>query len=470
MPRTAAIDLGTTRIKAGVLAEHGALTDLVSEAAPEVRMSGRHRERRESSAAAYLDAATRVLQRLCERVGEPLELGLACQRSSFAIWERDGGRQRTPLISWQDRRAASWCERRSARSADVTRVTGLRLSPHYAGAKLAWLFEQDPGWRDGLVSGELMFGTLDALALWHWTGGRHHETDLTIAARTMLADPRTARWSDEMLELFGVPPDALPRIAPTAERRIPLQGDLSLAASVADQAAAALAVLGDRSDAALVNLGTGGFVLRSTGSAMTVRPGYLAGAMFGGPAAAGGGVGPTLFALEGAINAIARSVDRYGAPPTPLPDVDPAPEAFCLPDGAGTGSPHWRSDLGLTFSTEADALDATGRRRVVLEGVVFRVREILADLFDGERPARLFLSGGIARDPFAGAALAACLATPIELLDEADVTLLGAARLADGRAAEPAPLRSRIVAPGGEGGYLERKYVRWKRWLRDVLS
>jgi glycerol kinase len=464
-PIAAAIDLGTTRVKGALLGEGDVLLDPVSRPAPRIRSGGEHGERRESSVEDYLQATSEVLEELARRAPAGLPLGMACQRSSFAIWERAGGRARTPLISWQDRRAAEWCDRHAASAADVTRITGIRLSPHYAGAKLAHLVEERPELGEGLVGGELMFGTLDALVLWHWSDGGRHETDLTIAARTMLADPRAGRWSEEMLQLFGVSETVLPTIAPTTGRTLPLAttggGSFTLAASVADQAAAALAVLGASGDAALVNLGTGGFVLRSTGSSMIVREGYLAGAMFGAPA--------TLFALEGAINGIADSVDRYGALPTPLPSVDPTPDAFCLPDSTGTGSPYWRVDGRLTFSDGAAPLDDSARRRIVLEGVVFRVREILADLFEGARPSRVLLSGGIARDPFVAAALAGCLETPVHVLEEREVTLLGAARLAAGCGAEAAAVPSRRVEPGEPGRYLASKFGEWKGWLDGVL-
>jgi glycerol kinase len=453
------LDAGTTFLKAGALSEDGALGGVVARPAPPLRRDGLMCE---GSAEEYLAAATNLLQDAAAGRPAGTRLGLASQRSTFLVWDRKSSAPLTPLISWQDRRAAAWCERHAPCADTIARKTGLRLSPHYLGPKLAVLREADSALARRLDDGSALAGTLDLFLLWNWTGGRVAETDLTMAARTLLVCPTTPDWSDELLKMFDLSRGSLGQVVSTADRNATLDNGLVLNASVADQAAATLAYLGDTTDALLVNLGTGGFVMRPMGTRFEPAPGYLCGPMLG--------AGPRiLYALEGTLNGAGASVDAFGAGPTPLPERDPEPDAFCLPDQAGIGAPHWRADRGFTLSLAAQRLEPAGARRVVLEGIVFRVREMIEDMEHRKAPARrIVLSGGLARDAFVAPALAAALDRPVERPAETEATLLGAARLAAGLPLVPA--RSISVAnPARAGAYLRDKFTHWKAWVQSEL-
>jgi glycerol kinase len=234
-------------------------------------------------------------------------------------------------------------------------------------------------------------------------------------------------------------------------------------ATVADQAAGALALMPERDDCAVVNLGTGAFVLRSTTDPAVRIDGYLTAPILGRRTE------PDRYVLEGSINGAGNAVDRFGGPETPLPEVDPSPQAFALPDAAGLGAPYWRPDIGLTFSEEAPTLDQAARRRVVLEGVLFRVKQVLDDLSPAGLPRRILLSGGLSREPFVAAGLAALLGRSIERLESGEAALLGTARLAAGFDPYSAP-ETTIVEPGRAGAYLPSKYTRWRTWLKGLLE
>lgn len=452
------LDLGSTRIKAGVLDREGRLGGVEAVDAPALAGDGAIRE---CDAEAYADAAHGLLRSVAGGVSAGTPLGIASQRSSFTIWSRASGRPVTPLVSWQDRRAAAWCAAHRALEPEVVRRTGLPLSAHYAGPKLAAMQGTDPDLAGKLRSGEHVFGTLETFLAWRWSGGRPHETDLSVAARTLLVDLHTASWSDELLARFEVPPGILPAIVPTRGRSVALDLGLRLAATVADQAAGALAMLADTERSVLVNLGTGAFVLRLTDNADRRQKGYLTAPILGDPAQA-------RFSMEGTINGAGPALGHFAVGPTPLPDADPSPEAFAVPDLAGLGSPYWRPSIGLTLSPGAQTLDGAGRRRAVLEGLLFRVAEIMDDLCGDSAPERVLLAGGAARETSVALGLATLLGRPVEVLDEQESGLIGAARLAAGF--QPyAPAPARRVDPGA-GGYLLAKRRRWRDWLATVLS
>lgn len=457
-PSLLALDLGSTRVKLATASSAGELLSIDSEPAPPARGAGLTRE---VDPAAYRAAIDSLFARL-DAATRALPLGLASQRSSFLVWERASATPCTPLVSWQDRRADPWCRAHAAHEARVRALTGLPLSPHYAGPKLATLLAQDPSLAPGLADGSLAFGTLEC---W-WTATQHpgeHTTDLSMAARTLMVDVRAGAWSDELLELYGVPRAGLPRIAESDGRAVPLALGATLVASLADQGSGLLAALGADTSSALVNVGTGGFVLRPTGARFDPVERYLCG-----PVLASGG--RARFALEGTINGGGATVDAIAPAPTAILPVDPAPLAYCLPDENGIGAPHWRATLPTTFSAGSEGLAPAERRRLALEGLAFRVREILEDFERAGALSRIVLSGGLTHSPFLRAALASLFDGEVCALLEEEATLLGAARLAAGAGgAATGSTKTEPVARDERLARLPEKYARWRAWMAELL-
>lgn len=454
---SAAIDLGTTFIKGGLLDHTGRLIGIVSTRAPEGNGSGLIRE---CPAEEYLKAAEEVMTRLYQHISAKIPLGITSQRSTFTLWNKETGDTLTPLITWQDRRAADWCERNKDLEKIIIRNTGLLLTPHYVGPKISSMLESDPYLRSEIAEGRVLFGTLETWLLWKWTGGRVHRTDLTMAARTLMVDMETGEWSDEKLHLFGVRRALLPDITATAGVDILLDNGIKVCVTVADQSSAALAALGQAGHSFLVSLGTGGFVIRSTGNTRVYVPRYLTSPLLK------AATGETLYMLEGTINGIGGSATRFGNSSIGLRSDDPYPEAFCFPDSSGAGSPHWRPDFSMGLSPQAQELSDEGKKTVVLEGIIFRVLEIM-DGMGGVSPCRVLLAGGLSREPFISRGLAACLNRKVELLKESEGTLLGAANLAAGLPFEK-PADTIPTFPSRDGSYLREKYDRWRLWVKGL--
>ena len=458
-PIALALDLGSTRFKLGVLHASGKLEAALSAPAPALRGQGLIRE---GSPQQFLTTANKLIDEAATR-WPGLPLGLVSQRSTFCVWDKATGAALSPMISWQDRRAAGWCALHPELQQAIAERSGLLLSPHYLGPKLAALQEAQPELAAALHSDRARAGTLDAWLMWHWSGHRRHQTDLTMAARTALVDIRHGNWSSDLCQVFTVPVTVLPTIRPTDQQSLPLPNGLELKASIADQGAGAIAVLHPDADAALVNFGTGAFVLRPSAGSGTRLAGYLTG-----PVLDAAGEAPR-FVQEGTINGAGPALDRFHSGPTELPAGDDCPEGFAIPDLAGVGAPHWREDVGLTLSGAAQGAAAAIKRRIVLEGLLFRVVEILIGLGAGQMPAQVLISGGAVRDPAIGAGLAQLLDQPVRQLLEPESTLLGAARLAAGRPPYANPATREIMASAA-GAYLPAKYERWQSWLRDVLG
>jgi glycerol kinase len=453
-PVAGAIDLGSTVVKAAVLGADGRLGEVRGIAAP--RLSGEG-EIREGDAAAYASVADRLLEWLRAELPGGSPVGIASQRSTFLLWDRETREPLVPMISWQDRRGAGWCARNAGLESSVVQRTGLVLSAHYVGPKLATLLEADAAWAQRFRDPRSVFGTLDSYVMARWAQEPVHETDETMAARTAIYDLELGTWSETLAARYGVPREALPRVRPTVGRRLRLDNGLVLEVSLADQAAGALTLFEEGAACAVVILGTGAFVMRPTSDATERVPGYLAAPVLSRPGA------PTTFVQEGPVNGAGTAVDRFGDGPSRLPRDDPTPEAFCLPDAAGLGAPFWRPEIGFTLSNPTEGLPPAELRRIAIEGVLFRVRQVLDDLTAGN-PHRILLAGGLTREAAVPAGMAALLDRPVQVLDSHEAVLIGASRLAAGLDPYASPPITE-VRPGAEGTYLPDKYERWRSWL-----
>jgi len=453
-----AIDLGSTVIKAGVLDANGCLARDRGIAAPPLTGD---RDVREGDAAAYAAIADQLLGWLRAELPEGSPLGVASQRSTFLLWDRETRTPLVPFISWQDRRGAGWCARNEAFGRQIIQRTGLVLSAHYVGPKLATLLESDAAWARHFHDPRSMFGTLDSYMMSRWANEPVHDTDVTMAARTAMFDLENGEWSDALLSRYAVPRETLPRVRHTTKRRLALENGLLLDSSLADQAAGALTLFEAGAACAVVILGTGAFVMRPAEGAAERVPGYLTA-----PILSRAGE-PTAFVLEGPINGAGTAVDRFGVGPTPLPRTDTTPDAFCLPDAAGLGAPYWRPAIGFTLSRSADGLPSSELRRIATEGVLFRVRQVLEDLSVTDAH-RVLLAGGLTRETAIPSGLAALLGRSVHVLDSHEAVLIGASRLAAGLKPFSSPPTTE-VRPCPEGAYLPAKYERWRSWVEQLL-
>ena len=72
------------------------------------------------------------------------------------------------------------------------------------------------GAREKAERGELLFGTVETWLIWKLTKGAVHVTDYSNASRTMLFNINTLTWDKEILELFDIPEQMLPKPKPSS--------------------------------------------------------------------------------------------------------------------------------------------------------------------------------------------------------------------------------------------------------------
>jgi glycerol kinase len=324
--------------------------------------------------------------------------GLATQRSSVLAWTRDRGAALSPVLSWQDRRAATALLSLQQHGEAIRRATGLRLSPHYGASKLQWLQASLPAVAAAQAQQNLVLGPLASYLLQHLLAGAPVVVDDANASRTLLWNLGTRDWDDSLLQLFGIPRRVLPECHPVLhDYGITASGGIPLRAVNGDQTAALYAQGMPAEKTITVNIGTGAFVLLPTGSPGKCPVGLLAGL-------SRSNLRGCDYYAEGTVNGAAAALEwaaqRYRLHdwPAQLPDwlaqVE-APPVF-LNSVGGLGAPWWRSGPEPRFLAvpESPAAAMAG----VAESILFLVQaniDLLRDMEPGVKAIRI--SGGLAR-------------------------------------------------------------------------
>ncbi|MGH8273392.1 MAG: glycerol kinase GlpK [Gammaproteobacteria bacterium] len=425
--------------------------------------------------------ANRALAEADIEPGEVAALGIANQRETTIVWERESGKPIAPAIVWQDRRTAGRCAEIAKQGAEaaVREKTGLLLDPYFSATKIAWLLDHVDGARESAERGELAFGTVDSWLIWNLTGGRVHATDVTNAARTLLFDIQTLNWDEELLRIFNVPRALLPEVRPSVGRfgtaRIG-EADIAIAGVAGDQPAALLGQNCRGPGQVKNTYGTGAFVVMHTGAERRDGEGLLAG-----PACRLPGERQS-YTLEGSIFVAGALVQwlRDG-----LGLITRAEEIESLagqvPDNggvsivpalAGLGAPFWDPSargtiLGLTRGTRAAHL-----ARACLEAIALRTRDVIEAMNAAvDAPlGELRVDGGAAQNDLLLQIQADLLGVPIVRPQTSETTTLGAAMLAaTSVGAVDADSLGRWWKPEGrfepalEQGERDRRYREWQR-------
>ncbi|MEA2533538.1 MAG: glycerol kinase [Actinomycetota bacterium] len=384
-----------------------------------------------------------ALEKAGLRPSDLAALGVANQRETIVVWDRDTGAPLCNAIVWQDTRTRAICEDLIAGDeAGIDRfraLTGLPVATYFSGPKLQWVLDE-LDLRMHAARGEVLFGTMDTWLIWNLTGGPDggvHVTDVTNASRTLLMDLTSLQWDAEMLGRFSIPRGMLPEIRSSSEVYGTATGVLPgvpVAGALGDQQAALFGQCCFDEGDAKNTYGTGCFLLVNTGgrrvassSGLITTAGYRI------------GDAPAVYCLEGSV-AMAGAVvqwlrDNLGiiassaeveALAAGVPDNG---GAYLVPAFSGLFAPYWRSDArgviaGLTRSVNRGHL-----ARAALEATAFQTREVVDAMAadTGTTLGSLRVDGGMVGNGLLMQFQADLLGVPVVRPTVAETTSLGAA-------------------------------------------
>ncbi|MDC0176016.1 glycerol kinase GlpK, partial [Planctomycetaceae bacterium] len=315
-------------------------------------------------------------------------LGIANQRETTVVWERETGRPVANAIVWQSRVTAARCAalKQAGYESVIRDKTGLVLDPYFSGTKIAHLLDEVEGLRSRAERGEVLFGTIDSFLAWRLTGGRRHVTDVSNASRTLLLNIHTLEWDEELLEIVGVPRAMLPEVVESSGVIGEIDADLlgaavPLAGMAGDQQAATFGQACFSAGEAKNTYGTGCFLLMNTGSEAVRSEGGLLTTIgwslngevtycLEGSVFVGGAVVQWLRDGLGLISE-ASEIEQLAA------ECDTTDGVYLVPAFVGLGAPYWdpaaRGTLvGITRGTARPHL-----ARAALESIAYQSRDLL---------------------------------------------------------------------------------------------
>jgi glycerol kinase len=438
------IDEGTTAVKA-------ALFDERLRPVREARRDKVSRHPRpgwvEQDGEAVLRAVVEAVAEVLEDVpGEVVACGLDHQGESVLAWDAESGAPLTPIVVWQDKRSQEILDRLAGDEDEIRARSGLPLDPYFSAGKLAWLLEHDEAVARARDGGTLRMGTVDSFLCDRLGAG--FATDASTASRTQLHALGSPGFDPWLCERFGVPMDVLPAVRATVGELGTLRHEswpveLALRAQVVDQQAAlagAGCVVPGRVKA---TYGTGVFILAHAGEAVPQPAGGLL------PTVAWRIGDRTEYAIDGGVFAAGAMLEW----------ICREPEARAVLSGLHGGT------------TAANVARAT------LEGIAWRVADVVAAVRETVEVRALRVDGGLTNEPLMLELQADAIGAPVEAAG-ADATVVGAAALAAvgagvlgslPEAAELLPV-DRRVEPRHDDAWRAGEHDRWRRFVAAAAA
>lgn len=425
----------------------------------------------EQDAAELLDSVLEVIHGLLDELSPEQRktiaaCGISTQRSSVVLLN-DDGQACSPVLSWQDVRAADFLATIKAAHPKIQSLTGLPVSAHYGASKLRWLTQNA-----SKVKKPARLAPLMSYYLLHLLADKRFCVDHSNAQRTQLLDLNTLDWSPELLKTYALEDHVLPECLPMAGHYGELlDTGIPLMAASGDQNAAVFGAGDLPDDTALVNLGSGAFVLRRM---PTRRPGdrLLTSVSYSDES-------QVSFLREGTVNgsgtALSWATQEWGLDDTrenlsKWCDLIEEPPVFINSIG-GLGSPWWRRDVKPQLLDEKprnnEALAKAARAVAVAESILFLLNDNL-NLMRREQPIeRLRLSGGLSQQNAVCQKLANLTGLPVERIDNPEATARGTAWIAAGRPDNWDNLKADDFMPQADAG-LQQRYRRAFEFLRTL--
>jgi glycerol kinase len=372
-----------------------------------------------------------------------LGLGITNQRETIGLWDKKNLHCPTPAIVWQDRRTTQILKDLEDHPtfSKVQKLTGLPLDPYFSASKLRWIAINKPEIWNEVVEGNLIVGTIDTYLISRLTNGKAHITDATNASRTQLYNIHDGAWSEDLLDLFGIPLQALPKVVDSsgilAETDPESFFGLSIPISgiAGDQQAALFGQTQFEVGGAKCTYGTGAFILQNIGSDSQVLDNGLittvAWQLNGARTYASEGsvfvAGAAVQWLRDGLKIIEKAEDSEELAKT----VEDNGGVVFVPALTGLGAPYWEpkatgSIFGITRGT-TDAHIA----RATLEAIAFQVKEIFDVMGQtGIKLSKLRVDGGASANSLLMQFQSDLLEVPLQRPIHLDSTALGAAYLA----------------------------------------
>jgi len=410
-------------------------------------------------------------------------IGIANQRETTVVWNKETGKPIYNAIVWQDKRTTSICNdlKQNGYEKLFKEKTGLVLDAYFSATKLNWILNNVEGAVELAEDEKLLFGTIDTWLIWNLTQGEVHATDYSNASRTLLYNIHELCWDAHLLELLNVPQNMLPEVRDSSADyghymyngiRIPIGG------VAGDQQAALFGQHCFSAGMVKNTYGTGCFMLMNTGdNAIVSKAGLIT-------TIAWGINGTVSYALEGSVFISGAAIQwlRDGlsffenvsdSESLALKSID-SEEVYFVPAFTGLGAPYWDMDArGAIFGLTRDS-GKSQITKAALESIAFQTKDLISamELDTNKKFSALAVDGGACANNFLMQFQADILGSSIQRAAVIESTALGVAYLAGLQVGvwtftelKNKKINSQVFKPSMDDEKRERLY---KGWLKAV--
>lgn len=313
-------------------------------------------------------------------------IGITNQRESVVLWNKKTGEPIYNSICWQCRRTTDFCEKLIADgySDMIRQKTGLVIDAYFSASKINWLLKKIPKAQELLKNGNLLAGTMDTFLIWNLTKGSSFVTDASNASRTMLYNIKENKWDEELLNLFEIPREILPKVVSSSEivgytnilgKQVPIAG------IAGDQQAALFGQACFEKGMAKNTYGTGCFILSNIGKEFKLSEDKLLTTI------AWNINGETTYAYEGSVFNAGASVqwlrdemlliEKASDTEKYAKRVQDTDGVYVVPAFTGLGAPYWNMNARGTICGITRGSNKYHIVRAVLESMAYSSYDVL---------------------------------------------------------------------------------------------
>lgn len=417
------LDLGTSSLKAALVADTGTVIDTQQCGYPVASPAAGWAE---TPVSEWLTAVVKTMDSLRSRHPSvrPGVVSLTGQMHGLVLGTENGALR--PAILWPDSRATNEVIRWQQLHESLIAPLANPIVPGMAGPILDWLSRNEP---ELIELAQWIVSPKDAIRIMITEGDT--VTDPSDASATLLWDLPNARWHTALADFLQLPVHLLPRVVPSksiigmTSGRGGLPVDIPVVVGCADTAATLFSLNLDPGEA-LVNVGTGIQVCQQgAASYSSIQPAHhtfldAEGKAYAMVAPQNGGLalGRVAEWLHADWPEFYAALDSKPAPGSTV-QFDPWISTDRLPHLRVGNRAGW-SGAGLA-TTRQDLL------RAALESVAFQVDKALRVL--PRRPTSITLSGGGTRDIRMAQLICDTTGIPTHLSSSYDATVIGAGLL-----------------------------------------
>lgn len=370
-------------------------------------------------------------------------IGIANQRETTVVWDKNTGEPVHNAIVWQCRRTSDYCDSLKARGLEEVyrRKTGLIIDAYFSGTKLRWILENVPGVRERAEKGDLLFGTVETWLIWKLSGGKVHVTDYSNASRTMLFNINSLEWDDEILTEMNIPKCMLPEVKPNScvytEALSQFFGTpIPISGAAGDQQAALFGQTCFQPGEAKNTYGTGCFMLMNTGNKPVLSNNGLITTI------AWGLNGQITYALEGSIFMAGaaiqwlrdemRLIESSADSEYMAKKVLDTNGCYVVPAYTGLGAPYWDQYARGTIVGLTRGVNKYHIIRATLDSLCYQTCDVLEAMNadSGIELSALKVDGGASANNYLMQTQADLINAPVQRPHCVETTAMGVAYLA----------------------------------------